>query len=256
MRLPAGFVAVPRGRASMLADSEHVDELRALGLDDPARWEELLAGERSGLGRGRTGTLELAGGRRVFLKKMLRGGLAGPLWRNRFPGTSRLVANLRLPLDVASRGVPTPAPVALLIVSGPPLFYRAWIAFDVVDGARDLAACLRVRDGALDPVPAAMRLVRDMHEQGLEHRDLNLGNILITARDGALPEAIVIDLDRARLHAGPLSTPLRLRSLRRLERSYEKLIGPFAERRAWYAHYAAGEPELLAGLLTSQRGQV
>jgi hypothetical protein len=95
-----------------------------------------------------------------------------------------------------------------------------------------------------------MALVRHMHDAGLEHRDLNLGNLLVRpGTDGAGTEPFVIDLDRARLHSGPLPFRLRQGALRRLERSCVKLLGDAAPPGRigygpWYEFYAAGDREL------------
>ena len=89
-----------------------------------------------------------------------------------------------------------------------------------------------------------------MHDRGLAHRDLNLGNLLI--RRGTAPQAFVIDLDRARLHVGPLGFHPRQRALRRLERSYVKscVAGSVSEdvRNSIYTLYAADDRGLAARL--------
>jgi hypothetical protein len=71
----------------------------------------------------------------------------------------------------------------------------------------------------------------------------------------------VVDLDGARLHAGPLPFAARQRALRRLERSYVKTCHPRPAgdgvRRSIYASYAAGDNELERRLARGRRaGQV
>ena len=103
--------------------------------------------------------------------------------------------------------------------------YRAWLAVEELAGAVDLAtAYASSAEPSRADLAAVMQAVRRMHDLGLEHRDLNLGNLLIRLGEGGC-EVFVIDLDRAKLHPGALSFHLRQRSLRRLERSYVKTVG-------------------------------
>ncbi len=171
-----------------------------------------------------------------------------PLLGDRFAGSARLVANLTLPVEALRRGIPTAAPAALLLDAGPPGWFRAWIAFEELAATEDLMAAFR---SAAPPTPeeisAAMRVVGRMHDEGIEHPDLNLGNLLVR-RGADSPEAWIIDLDGARLASGPLDLPTRLRGVRRLERSYLK--GAFERgaapdpglRRIWYDSYESSVP--------------
>lgn len=190
------------------------------------------------------------------IKQLRRGGWLAPLWRERFAGTRRVLENLRLPVEAARWGIATPAPLALLIERGLPGLVRAWLAVEQIDDAIDLRQCFTsgrpLESGELDTV---LTLVRTMHERGLEHRDLNLGNLLL--RRGGEPEAWVVDLDGARLHAGPLPFVARQRALRRLERSYVKSCHPHpageSVRRSIYASYTAGDTELERRLARGRR---
>ena len=248
--LPEGFVAETRGARMLVARADCVDELERAGLDEPEGWRRRLAAAAGPSGRGATAIVELSSAGPAHLKRLRRGGFAGPLWGDRFLGTRRVLDNLRVPVELRRRGVPTPAPLALLIDGVGSTLVRAWLAVERIEG-EDLRACLVPgRPGGTETLARAMALVRRMHERGLEHRDLNLGNLLI--RDGQVPEAFVIDLDGARLHAGPLGFRERQRALRRLERSYVKACrpgrAPADVREAIYRDYAAGDERLAARL--------
>ncbi len=180
---------------------------------------------------------------------MHRGGSLRFLWRDRFLGAGRLLANLTTPLEAQRRGVPTAAPVALLLWSGPPGFYRAWMAVDEIEGAEDL----RARFSGV-PLPAATEMsavlacVRRMHDAGIDHKDLNLGNLLIRQSVRG-PEVFVVDLDRAVLHARPVGFAGRQRALRRLERSWVKTFGDdgssgVLEASTWYGWYAGDDHDV------------
>jgi hypothetical protein len=97
-----------------------------------------------------------------------------------------------------------------------------------------------------------------MHDAGVEHRDLNLGNLLLRRGGSGAGEAFVVDLDRARLWDRPVPLRLRIRALCRLERSTVKLfgerpLGGFDLRREWYRAYAGGDVELAARLDRARR---
>jgi tRNA A-37 threonylcarbamoyl transferase component Bud32 len=252
--LPDGFVAVGAGTLTLIADATWADELRELGLHRREGWQERLSAPAGAAGRGATRSIELPSGRSARLKRLHRGGWAASLWRDRYAGRERLLDNLRVPLEAARRGVPTAAPLALLIERAGAGLHRAWLAVEELD-----AADLRTRLAAGSPpsteqLGATLSVVRRMHERGIEHRDLNLGNLLVG--DGPGPPAFVIDLDGARVHDGPLSFRARLRGLRRLERSYVKCCypGPASEelRRLIYTGYAGADSELARRL---ERGQ-
>lgn len=244
---PFGEVGGGPGRRLLVRPERRMAVLAA-GLLDPGRWEAALSAE--GGGRGRAGRLHLEDGV-VWGKRMRRGGALAPLWRDRFLGRERLMRNVMVAEEAVARGVPTPAPVALLTEEGPPGLFRAWLATEWVEGARDLASLLR--DDVVGPVELreALRVVRVLHDAGIEHPDLNLGNLLLR-RSSSGPQAFVVDLDRARLHGQGLSPARRQAALRRLERSHAKLFGvpgPFGgDGSAWYEGYAGDDPALSAYL--------
>jgi len=221
--LPDGFEVERIGPDTFIAATHVKQGLARLGLQNAEGWMSLLRQGQQGAGRGSTATLELPSGERLRLKQLRRGGGTRHLWRERFPGRRRLLENLSIPLEAVARGIATPRPLALLLREGPPLLYRGWIAFEEISGATDLIE--RWARGPR-PTPAelsvAMRLVKQMHDVGLEHTDLNVGNILLRPGVNDGPEAFVIDLDNARLHPDPLSPGSRKRSIQRLERSYLK----------------------------------
>jgi tRNA A-37 threonylcarbamoyl transferase component Bud32 len=94
--------------------------------------------------------------------------------------------------------------------------------------------------------------VRALHDAGVEHRDLQLGNILVSAEN---PRVVVVDLDRAIFHAGDVPVGRRAQNLGRLARSAHKTglwrerLGP-RERAAFAAGYARKDRQLRRQLLS------
>lgn len=128
---------------------------------------------------------------------------------------------------LASRGLPTPANLAMLARLGPLGLPRdTYLITAKAEPARTLDAYLRDVLPALDPdrrlrrvrslTRALARLVRTLHERSLSHRDLKAANILVEG-DGTdvEPRLSLIDLVGVRLKY-PLPEGRRLQNLMRL----------------------------------------
>ncbi len=246
-RIPEGFRVEKRGSCCFIADRVLEEPLTQAGLDREEGWTDRLKAASDGPSRGKTARLRIAG-QVLRLKQLRRGGATGRLWCDRFPGRGRLLRNVSLPEEARRRGVATPRAVALLLIQGPPGLHRGWLALEELEGAQDLANRFN-SDGppTIPELATVMQVVKAMHDAGVEHRDLNLGNLLIRS-SGIETEAFVIDLDGARTHSRTLGFRRRQRSLRRLERSYVKWVETArqdpAVREAFYAEYAGDDPGL------------
>ncbi len=251
---PAGFLVEREGAFTIVVRASAAGAIHRSELARPGNWERLIAEGSAGSGRGPTASCTLPDGTSLILKTMHRGGWLGRLWNGRYTGSGRLLENLRVAHEAIRRGVRTPSPVALLLRKGPPGWVRAWLATEAIAGAENLSDRIQ-----RDPPPgrpelgAAMRAVRAMHDAGVEHRDLNLGNVLLLRAEKGEPEVFFVDLDRARLHDGPLSFRHRQAAIRRMERSYVKRFGdrgPLGDgaRDCWYDLYAGNDGGMAARL--------
>lgn len=246
---PAGFVLRPRGRGALYVAAPLEEAVHARGLDSWDAWHRALAGGSPASGRGATVVVDGAPGSRWRVKTMRRGGRLARLWRDRYGSARRLVATLSASAEAKARGVPTAQPVALIVEAGPGGFARGAMAFAEIEGSEDLAQRVMRRAATRDDVEATIGAVRAMHDRGVLHPDLNLGNVLLRPRGGASPEVFLIDFDRASFAPGPLSFGCRQAAVRRLERSCAKLtgapgpLGPGSED-LWYSTYAGNDAEL------------
>jgi len=245
------------GDVVLLACQEHLAALKEAGLHQPAGWA-ILPGEQmpTGEGRGTIRRLELSGGDRLVLKKMKRGGLAGKFRQDRFHGLHRLLANLTVPRELAGRGVLTAEPFGLLLQEGPRGMYQAWLATRELPGMVDLATWLAGnRPGSQERLDPVVRFVRSLHDAGLQHKDLNIGNLMVrTGPDGRAAQVAVIDLDGAMIHRSELPFRLRMAALWRLERSFVKRFGSpgvlgAGYRDRWAQVYAAEDRALTDRML-------
>lgn len=255
---PAGFTVVATGAAALYVAAAAKSELGARGLSEAQGWHRALAAGSLSSGRGNTAIVPGPSGVRWRLKGMRRGGWLAAVWRDRYPSARRLVDTLAASVEAGARGVPTASPVALMVERGPGPLARGAMAFTEIEGAEDLAK--RVMRGAFTEaeLAPAMGTIRAMHERGVCHPDLNLGNILLRPRAGGGVDTFVIDFDRAAFTSGPLPFERRQAALRRLERSCAKLtgapgpLGPGSED-LWYTCYAGGDADL-SRRLASGRG--
>jgi 3-deoxy-D-manno-octulosonic acid kinase len=182
--------------------------------------------ERSGMlvgqapGRGSALFLETDVGPAV-LRHYLRGGKAAHFSHDRYLYTglerSRPMAEFQMLAGLHKKGLPVPRPLAAQCVRNG-LFYTGDLMTRRLADVIPLADLPENRQS--DPAMwlAAGACVRQFHENGVVHADLNARNILV---DGA-NAVFLIDFDRARIRGGAQS--LFEKNLKRLQRSLRKFL--------------------------------
>jgi len=165
----------------------------------------------------------------ALVRRCRRGGLFARILGDVYLDGNRFLREIAVADAIHRRGIPTPEVIAGIRREVFPGVYRAEIISREVPGACDLAE-------ALDALPsgeagaarkrelllASARLVRQIHDAGLRHPDLNARNILMAADDTAM----ILDLDRAEL-VDRLPLRDRVAHIARLYRSLHKLgLGP------------------------------
>lgn len=254
---PPGFVVRTEGRSAVYVSSAAEGDVRARGLRRWDAWRSALASGSASSGRGITATIDGPSGARWRLKPMRRGGWLAGMWRDRYPSARRLVGTLAATVEAEARGVPTARPIALIIETGRVGLVRGAMALEEIESAVDLARRVVGKRVVLADLESAIDAVRAMHDRGVSHPDLNLGNVLLRPSAGGRPEAFLIDFDRAICMAGPVPFALRQAALRRLARSCAKLtgsagpLGPGSED-IWYRIYAGDDAELARRLAKGQ----
>lgn len=200
----------------ILYDPTRVDQPGPAFFDAEA-WCASGQAEPADRGRGSAWFLDTEDG--WVLRHYRRGGLVARFNRDQYLffgyPRSRPLREIRLLARMRAQQLPVPAPVAAAVWrSG--LCYRGDLITGRVPG-RPLSARLNELD---DPRLWARlgELIRRFHEQGVDHADLNLHNILL-ADDGALH---LIDFDRGRIRP---SGRWQRRNLERLQRSLRKCLG-------------------------------
>lgn len=232
MRLPDEFVLVRDGIAVRRGFEAEVDGW--LERRSPSR--ELERGEGVTGGRGAASLVALRDGGRAFVRRYVHGGLLGALlgdlyWQRPPRPWRELVAT-----EAARRaGVLAPEVLAAAVLAAggatPGPLYRGVLVTRAIEGRRSLRAALCAASSVAERaswIACAVRAIRQLHQAGIHHPDLNVANVLV-ADDPAQPAAL-IDFDRASVGAGALG-PLRVAlAVRRLSRSIAKLALPGLDR--------------------------
>jgi 3-deoxy-D-manno-octulosonic acid kinase len=222
-QVPEGFLRLRRGRSELVVDPSLEAAALEAGLLEPDAFERAFAA-RHGSGRAPTALLSLGPGvPRLHLRRLLHGGLLGPVLGASFLGLRRPLQELRVTRALRAAGAPVPRPaLALARRRVGPLRSCAVGTFfeeDTVDAAAFLAAKPDVAR-CLSAAAVVGRAVRRFHDAGGRHADLHVKNLLLRESSSGLA-CIVVDLDKARLVMDP--TPAdRMRELMRLFRSLVK----------------------------------
>jgi len=206
-----------RGDWRVVAARLELAEMTA--LLDAARAGNAI-GEAVASGRGGAARLVLRGGKVVYVRQYLRGGLVRFFNRDRFLlRPPRPMRELEATESARAAGCHVPIVHAVAVEESGP-FYRGWIVTSAIDDARAYIDVLAAagEDGRATLLAAAGGAIRDLHDAGVYHPDLNGHNLLIDADD----KVAIIDFDRAVL-ATPGSSRLALKGRDRFWRSLRKL---------------------------------
>jgi len=259
--VPPGYAVHRVAQSWLVLDRERVSDLVKLRLGDRAAREALFA-RGPHRGRGRAPSVVLAPGVRMVLRRYRHGGLLGGLTRSMLAGPDRALRELHVCAQARRAGAPVSRVLCLAAwpVVGP--LWSALIGTEEVTGAVDLLERLGqslTSRARIELARSVGRATRALHDTGVEHRDLQLRNILVRE---ASNEIVIIDLDRAAFH-GPGGTPVarRAANLGRLVRSVIKnglwngAVGA-RERAAFAQGYLRGDRKLreeLRGYATRER---
>lgn len=164
------------------------------------------------------------GDRTVAVRHYRRGGWMAPLLGDRYiDHPPRPFAELDVSERLRDAGVTTPRIVAGVVSDARP-GYRADLATRWLSPGHDLETLLTpnvypeaARRAGLE---AAGRTVGLAHKAGLDHPDLNAGNLFLMPRGSDAWDAALLDLDRARVDSAASGT--HERNLARLWRSLGK----------------------------------
>jgi tRNA A-37 threonylcarbamoyl transferase component Bud32 len=171
----------------------------------------------------------------VVLKRF---GWRSPLHRIARPLTgSKAVRSFRIAMALRDAGVATPRPLIAWVRRGGPSRSASYIITEEIPDAVTLRQWLKspnVPENQMTNLLTELaRLVRGMHDAGVLHRDLTIGNFLVAPKPFEGKRIFLIDLSRA-VHLGHVPLPLRLMDLSRMKL---RDLWP-----AFFELYCAGHP--------------
>lgn len=190
--LPEGYVDLDRGDWRVVAPRLELAEMTTL-LDAVRAGRG--GGEDVASGRGGARRVPLGGGKVVYVRHYLRGGMMRHLVRDLYLiRPPRPVRELVATEAARAAGCRVPM-VHAVAVEEKGLFYRGWIVTSAIDGASPFIDALAAADeaGRAELLSDAGEAIRALHNAGVYHPDLTGYNLLLDAQG----EVAVIDFDRA-----------------------------------------------------------
>lgn len=198
----------------------------------PEYWGELAQTVTTG---GRGGAWFLANGQKgMVLRQYRRGGMVAHVSERSYLFTgfenSRAIVEFHLLQALKYKCLPVPTPIAAYARKRHGIYYRAAILVERIQGAQPFPESSSLAEE--DLWCRVGRTLRQFHDEGLDHVDLNCDNILI-----AEGRVYLIDFDRCRLRSDKRpDAQWKKRNLDRLRRSVEKrcqALSTDARERLW-----------------------
>ncbi len=224
--IPPTFSLIKMGKTYLLLHEEYKELLLKKGIEDIENFLKKNK-ERTHylIGRIPHPTMVMEDGKRIVFRQYWHGGLLSKITRNLYLFGSRSFQELLLTEEIRSCGIPTIQPVGAIhqFVFGP--FYRAFLLSLEIPDSKDLIQYLKElgnkpsQENLLSKrkiIRSLGLIIRDFHQAGFSHEDLQLRNILVAG-----DKLLIIDFDRS-YRREKLSTKKRLKNLLRLNRSVEK----------------------------------
>jgi serine/threonine protein kinase len=226
IRISPSFSLIKRGRVFILLKEEYKDILLKQGIDDIRTFLK-KSRQASYYLQGRTPhpSLPLADGKRMILRQYLHGGLLRAITGNLYFFGAISFRELVLTEEIRSCGIPTISPIGAIHHRIFLPFYQAYFLSLEIPNAIDLIRYFQeigakpTRENLSSKrktLRSAGLLIRQFHQAGFFHGDLQLKNILIAG-----DQVLLIDFDRS-CRKSILSIDGRMRNLLRLNRSVEK----------------------------------
>jgi hypothetical protein len=254
IKIPPSFSLIKKGKVSLLLRDEYKDLLLQQGIENPKSFLEKSRDSAHYLnGRTPHPSIPLKEGKRMVVREYSHGGLLRAITGNFYFSGARSFRELAVTEEIRSCGIPTIEPIgAIHQVTGFPPLYRAYLLTLEVPGA--LNAIQYIEKIGKNPnqerllhkrkmIVNSSLLIRQFHQSGFFHQDLQLKNILV-AGDWLL----LIDFDRS-YRKSTLSARERMRNLLRLNRSVEKwrrlgLSFTRTDRCRFFLAYAGDDKEI------------
>ncbi len=228
IQIPPSFSLIRKGQTFILLEQGYKEALLKQGIDDLKTFTQ-KSSQISHYHKGRTlhPSIPLEDGKRMVLRQYSHGGLLRAITGNLYFSGARSFRELALTEEIRSCGIPTIPSIGAIhhCIFFP--FYQAYFLSLEVPHAIDLIQYFNEMgvhssreslSSKRTTIRSAGLLIRQFHQAGYFHGDLQLKNILVAG-----DQLLLIDFDRS-YRKPSLSTEERMKNLLRLNRSAEKWI--------------------------------
>ncbi len=253
VQTPTSFSLIEKGKTSFLLKEEYINLLLKQGIDDLKTFLK-KSSQASHYVKGRTlhPSLPLEGGKRMVLRQYSHGGMLRALTGNLYLFGARSFQELALTEEIRSSGIPTVSSLGAIHHRIFFPFYQAYFlsvevprAIDLIQFFQETVAMPSSETLSLKrkTIRSAGLLIRQFHQAGFFHGDLQLKNILVAG-----DQLLLIDFDRS-YRKPALSVQERIKNLLRLNRSVEKwkrLGVPITRTDRWrfFTAYTEGDKKI------------
>jgi len=251
--IPHSFSFIQKGKVFLLLKDEYKDFLLQQGIEDLETFlKRHLHNTYYLSGRTPHPSIPIKGGKRIVIRLYSHGGLFRAFNRNLYFFGSRSFQELSMTENIRSCGIPTIQPIGAIHQFILPHLYQAYIISLEVPHAMNLIQYLQeiVLPPLRDKLSAKRKIIRSagcvlrqFHQAGFFHGDLQLKNILL-----AEDQLLLIDFDRT-YRKPTLSVKEKMKNLLRLNRSAEKwrrlgLPITRTDRRRFFLAYAGNDKKI------------
>ncbi|MBM4307577.1 MAG: hypothetical protein FJ123_12685 [Deltaproteobacteria bacterium] len=223
--IPPSYSLIKKGRTYLLLHDKFKERLLQMGIENLSGFLSSHPTLTYLEGRIPHPSIPIQNGMKMVIRRYSHGGLLKFLNRDLFLFGARSFKELVLTEGIRSAGIPTIQPIGAIhqMVIFP--FYRAYLLSLEISNAKDLIRYFK-ENGAPSSLQNLLKkrktirtaglLLRQFHQKGFYHRDLQLKNLLVLGE-----QVLIIDFDRS-YRKTKLSRRERIRNLLRLNRSVEK----------------------------------
>jgi serine/threonine protein kinase len=226
IQISTSFSLTEKGRVSLLLKEEYQNLLLAQGIDDLKTFLRKTSQTAHYL-KGRTlhPSIPFGDGKRMVFRQYSHGGLLRAITGNLYFFGARSFRELALTEEIRSCGIPTIPTIGAIHHRVFFPFYQAYFLSLEVPLAVDLIQYFdqigshpfrETISRKRKTIRSLGHLIRQFHQAGFFHGDLQLKNILVAG-----DQLLLIDFDRS-YRKSSLSTRERMKNLLRLNRSAEK----------------------------------
>ena len=262
IQIHSSFSLIEKGKVSLLLKEEYKNLLLKQGIDDLKTFLK-NSSQTSHYLKGRTlhPSIPLEDAKRMVFRRYSHGGLLRAVTGNLYLFGARSFRELALTEEIRSCGIPTIPSIGAIHHRIFFPFYQAYFlslevprAMDLIQYFQEMVAPPSRKNLSLKrkTIRSAGLLIRQFHQAGFFHGDLQLKNILIAG-----DQLLLIDFDHS-YRKPALSIQERMKNLLRLNRSVEKwkrLGLPITRTDRWrfFLAYTGGDKKIRGAMKRALR---